>query len=282
MISVIVCSANKDRIALVSRNISATIGIPHELIVIEDASKAGICDGYNRGAAQAQYDTFCFVHDDVEFITDNWGQRILQHFALDPSLGIVGLAGGRYKSNTLSGWYTGMKAADCSYIFQRRPDGSNRKFMAKPAGFEGESVPVRTLDGVLLCMPKKVWQQYPFNSDKLKGFHFYDMDISLRVSQTYKAAVVYNIELVHFSMGNFGNEWVHANIDFHERVRPVPLPCSTGDLSGLNKEVLVARAWLKRLRSEKISFANKLLWCRKSGVWDMKSNWYFILRFLVF
>ncbi len=63
-----------------------------------------ICEAYNRGAAKAKYDILCFVHDDVEFITPDWGKNILQHFADDPDTGVLGVGGSICKCRMASAW----------------------------------------------------------------------------------------------------------------------------------------------------------------------------------
>ncbi|SEW44698.1 Glycosyltransferase like family protein [Chitinophaga sp. YR573] len=279
MVSVIICSANKNRLALVKQNIADTIGANYELIVMEDAASTGICDAYNRAAEKALYEVLCFVHDDVAFQTPNWGKLLSDHFERDEKLGLLGLAGSRYKSKTLSGWWTGIRAADCCNILQRKRNGDHRRFLARPEGLTGDAVPVRTLDGVMLVMRKKVWKEIPFNSEKLKGFHFYDLDLSLRVSEKYTAAVIYNVDLVHFSMGHFSDQWIKAAVYFHKEVSPVTLPCSIEELPG-NNEQSVSKSWLSRLRREKISFKVKMLWCRESGSWQFPANRPYVIRFL--
>jgi len=280
MVSIIICSANKDRLALVKQNIADTIGADYELIVMEDAASTGICEAYNRAAEKALYEILCFVHDDVAFQTLNWGQLLSGHFERDEKLGLLGLAGSRYKSKTLSGWWTGIQEADCCNILQRRKNGHYRRFLARPAGLAGDAVPVKTLDGVMLVMRKKVWKEIPFNSEMLKGFHFYDMDISLRVSEKYRVAVIYDIDLVHFSMGHFSDQWISAAVHFHKEVCPVGLPCSIDTLPGDNEQA-VNRSWLSRLGIEKITFKAKMLWCRESGAWKFPANRLYMIRFLV-
>jgi hypothetical protein len=134
---------------------------------------------------------------------------------------------------------------------------------------EGKSIPVRTLDGVWMCMRKEVWRAIPFNTAKLKSFHFYDIDISLRVSAVHKVAVVFDVELVHFSNGNYGDAWVEGAIDFHENVNEIPLPCSVDGVIAPEWELNVQRAWLRRLRIEKISFKNKQRWVKSAGATDL-------------
>ena len=81
MISVIICSANESRMQKIRENVAATIGVEHELVMVTNAKEiGGICSGYNAGAEQAVFDTLCFVHDDVSFLTNGWGQRVLAHF----------------------------------------------------------------------------------------------------------------------------------------------------------------------------------------------------------
>ncbi|SFD81763.1 Glycosyltransferase like family protein [Chitinophaga sp. CF118] len=280
MISVIICSANAARAADVTRNITATIGVPHELIVIDNAKAlGGMCAGNNAGAQRAVYDICCFVHDDVAFLTNDWGTRVIAHFNEDEQLALIGLAGSRYKSKTLSGWYTGLQEADCCNIYQRKKNGKDRQFYMRPEGMEGKSVQVKTLDGVWLCMRKQVWQKHPFNSERLNGFHFYDLDISLRVSSFYKVSVVYDVDVSHFSKGNFGDEWVLGAINFHENVNKVTLPCSVDGVISPQWESAVIRAWLRRLSIEKISFKNKKLWCRAAGASGLKEILPFYFNF---
>ena len=279
MISVVICSANSARTIKVRENIAATIGVAHEIIVISNAKElGGMCAGYNTGAEKATYDFLCFVHDDVEFLTKDWGKEVIAGFSQDNRLGLIGIAGSRYKSKTLSGWWTGLPEADCCSIFQRTPKGNNRKITLRPPGMDGKMIPVRTLDGVLLCMPKKVWQQYPFNT-KLKGFHFYDLDISLRISQHYTVAVVYNIDLVHFSPGGFGDEWVQGAIRYHEQENEVALPCSVDGILTDEQEKKVCFSWLQRLRLEHISKANRERWVEASGARNFPGSKRYIAGF---
>src|ERR1044072_1025199 len=94
MISVIICSANERRIEKIRENVAATIGVEHELVIITNAKEiGGICKGYNAGAEQAVFDTLCFVHDDVTFLTQDWGQKALDHFNGKTPRGLIGLAG---------------------------------------------------------------------------------------------------------------------------------------------------------------------------------------------
>lgn len=281
MVSIVICSIDPQRMRTVSANIQATIGIEHEVIIIDNAKElGGMGAGYNTGASRAKYDIICFMHDDVEFLTQGWGQCVLTHFKSSASPGLIGIAGSRYKSKTISGWWTNQPKADCCNIYQRLPTGKDRKFLLRPAGKNDVSVPVKVLDGVWLCTRKKIWEEFPFNTAELKGFHFYDLDISLRISEKYTVAVVYDVDLLHFSNGNFGDEWVRGAIYFHEQVNKVPLPASV-DVPAANAEAHVCKAWLQRLQIEKISWQNRKLWVKAAkamdhpGLWPAVAGFYF-------
>lgn len=291
MISVIICSANESRMQKIRENVAATIGVEHELVMVTNAKEiGGICSGYNAGAEQAVFDTLCFVHDDVSFLTNGWGQRVLAHFQGRTPPGLIGLAGSRYKSAVVSGWATGLLHYDCCNIFQEDVQGIRRRIYLHPQAAAVEPppvlVPAASLDGVLLCMPKAVWQEYPFNAEKLPGFHFYDLDISLRVGQRYTIGVVYDIDLVHYSMGNFGAGWIQHAIHFHRAVNTAPLPAlaplTAGErvIPGVERKVAVY--WLNRLMKEPIDLRTRYKWIMDTGAWKVPQLWPHAAKLLLY
>lgn len=281
MITIITCTAVPGRLEKVKQSIESTIGLPYELIAIDNADgKMGLCQAYNTAAAKASSNILCFMHDDVEFLTQHWGQRVMRHFESDATLAAIGLAGSRYKSRIPSGWWSGLADCDCCHIRQLKADGQTEYVHVRPSHLEAEAIPVKVLDGVWMCMRKEVWTAFPFAEDKLNGFHFYDVDVSLRISTSHKIAVVYDVDIVHFSYGVFADEWLREAIHFHKTVNKVPLPVSLEAAPAKDPETIVARAWLLRLRREKISFRNKLAWCSYTRAWQNPGNWPYIFLFL--
>ncbi|GEP97297.1 hypothetical protein CCY01nite_35570 [Chitinophaga cymbidii] len=262
-------------------SIADTIGLSYELIAVDNTDgRMGLCEAYNTAAKKASFDVLCFMHDDVQFLTKDWGKRVVAHFSADDALAAIGLAGSRYKSRTLSGWWSGLADCDCCNIRQQKPDGEIEHVYVRPPLLSGDVIPVRVLDGVWICMRKEVWQEFPFAEEQLRRFHFYDVDVSLRISAKRKVAVVYDVDLVHFSYGAFGNDWIREAIRFHRSVNQVKLPGAIGTPHERNPERAVMRAWLLRLRREKISLRNKLAWCKTAGVWQNPGNWPYIFLFL--
>lgn len=93
MISVIICSRQSDITSEQRRNILDTVGCECELVIIDNSGKRySIFSAYNEGVRKSKGDILCFVHDDVEFVSANWGEKIIGHFD-DKSIGIVGFAG---------------------------------------------------------------------------------------------------------------------------------------------------------------------------------------------
>ena len=282
MISVIICSINKGLAQQVQKNIAATIGVVWESIVIENTvSPKSLTEVYNVGASKAKYDVLLFVHEDVLFQTENWGKKLLDYFEKDNSLGLIGIAGSKYKSSVPSGWFSGIEALDCCNILHVDSNDQKLPMYFNPApGTRTQYVVV--LDGVLLCCKKNVWQQVKFDETLLKGFHLYDIDFSFRVAQKFKVIVSFEIDLIHLTEGgNFGDEWVNNTLLWHSE-KQSSLPFYTKDLSVKKSkfESVFVRNWLIRLKQGDISFSNKITWLSKSRTWRYITAWPFVVLFL--
>ena len=105
MISIII-STRKDKSSLknIIENFSSTIGVEHEYVFIENGGKYSLCEAYNLGVEKAQFDYFCFVHDDILIKSENWGVKLISLMENDTSIGLIGVAGTKFKSTYPSGW----------------------------------------------------------------------------------------------------------------------------------------------------------------------------------
>jgi hypothetical protein len=283
MISVVICSVKKHLAAQIKSNIDNTIGVPWEAVIIDNTSPSrGITAVYNDGASRASFPILCFVHEDVAFLTQDWGKKIVGYFEADPGLGIVGVAGATYKSKTVAGWMTSVPHFDHYNITHRDPSGKNEKMSSGQSSQEG-LIQVITLDGVFLCVPKKVITEIPFDETLLTGFHLYDIDLSWRIAKKYKAAVTLGIDLLHFTEGgDFGDRWLTATMNWHDHYRNELPSLIPGTVVTGNEERTVARFYLKRLRTEKISFRNKLKWVANSDAMKDPALWSYVLLFFVY
>lgn len=286
MISIIICSINNDYLRTVTENISKTIGVEYELLVWENIyEKKGICEVYNLMAEQARFPLLCFLHEDVLFTTDNWGLILAGVFGEHPEIGVAGLAGSAYKSAMFSGWHTNNDRFDY-FNYTHRTNGVDH-LDRHPVDPQGDVFPVVCVDGVLIACSRQVWRDIRFDEQNLRGFHFYDIDFSVRAARKYGVAVMMNIGLVHITQGgDYGDRWVEAAMNYHTRQDgrlPFYLQGPPEPPQIVEDELLVASLWLDRLKNEKISLRNKLAWIRLQRLMGRGPTlWYPILRFLIF
>ena len=99
MISIVICARANDINEALKENIQNTIGVPYELIVIDNGkNEYSIFSAYNKGVTLSNYDIVCFMHDDISFETMGWGNIVttqLQKF----NVGAIGVAGAPYFCN---------------------------------------------------------------------------------------------------------------------------------------------------------------------------------------
>ena len=221
MLSIIISSYQPHYYQALEKNIAETIGIPYEVIKVDNPGKMGICEAYNHGAQKAQYDYLLFLHEDVLFETPNWG-LILTQLLSKKSIGCVGLAGGDYVSTYPLPWWQN-KERRFFHLNQILPNGSEQKLRIH------ENKNVVFLDGVFIACRKNIFLETRF-SDYLQGFHGYDMDFSWRASQTHQNIVSHEITLTHFSAGHPNIEWFKSLILIWEQSKIAPKSTTTAQL----------------------------------------------------
>lgn len=281
MVSIIICSVNPVDLSRITENIAATVGVEFELLVWDNRiSQTGLCEVYNSLAAKAKFDYFIFMHEDIQFTTHEWGRNLLSFFELHPKAGVAGVAGSKYKSALFSGWYTGIKEFDCATIIHRYSYGDEAQLL-KP-GKELLPEEVVCLDGVFICCKRSVWELTKFDQLNLRGFHFYDIDFTLRTSKLCSLAVVYDIGIIHITKGgDFGNKWVDTAINYHLR-KVVSMPCSCAESSNKNIDKIIAKTWLDVLKNYEVSWRNKWRWISCQKLYSKPYLYYSIAKFIFY
>lgn len=223
MISFIICSINPNKAKSVEENVRATIGIDCEFIIVDNRQDCrGICAVYNSGAKMAHNSYLCFLHEDVCFRGDDWGQSIVDKLS-EPECGVIGFMGSVYKTKAPSGWNC-IPRLNRSHFIQSS-DVTSRKSDCCHLGFE----PVLVLDGACMFVRKDLWQMCWFDDAVLSGFHCYDLDFCLSVAKLgYKNFVCSTVWLEHFSEGGFNIDWVASTLSLHRKWHQF-LPMSNGD-----------------------------------------------------
>ncbi len=200
MLSIIVCSRNSKLPKLFIESLEKTIGVDFEIICIDNSeNKYSIFSAYNKGFLLSKYPYLCFVHEDVLFHTQNWGEVIIKHLQV-PKTGIIGLAGGDLVPRVPSMWWA---LNPTEKIIQTDINGKKQSIKnCYPKDYNKPTRSVVLLDGVFLCMKRELFDKIKFD-ETLEGFHCYDYDIAIQsIHAGYYNYVVFDIDIEHFSIGN--------------------------------------------------------------------------------
>lgn len=189
MLSIIVSTYKPHNFAALEQNITDTAGIAFEIIKIENPGIMGICEAYNSGVKKANFENLLFIHDDIEFKTQNWGSILILHLK-DQDTGVLGVAGSNYVPTAPSGWFIEKK--------QKESTSEKQKAIA--------------LDGVFLSCTKAKFNNIKFNETYIKGFHGYDYEFCLRMAKLYQNYIIHDIQIVHLSNGNPDKLFLDNNI----------------------------------------------------------------------
>lgn len=231
MISIIICSRTSVISDNLLENILHTIGADHELIVIDNSeNKYSIFEAYNIGINKSKGEIVCFIHDDINFLTLNWGGILIKIFNENKKVGLIGVAGAKSKTKMPSAWWNCGDKDLYMNINQYLANG-NKEYWYK--GFDKSTIEeVVVIDGVFMAARKD--NSISFNT-KLTGFHNYDLNLSFEyLKKGYIVVVTNNILLDHFSIGVLNESWYKSALQIHKLYNDfLPLNKSNNSYSSL-------------------------------------------------
>ncbi len=212
MLSIIICSRNPDISSTLKENIKNTTGVDYEIIVVDNSkNNYSIFSAYNKGIQQSKFPYLCFVHEDVSFISENWGEKVVQHLSNEKT-GIIGIAGGGLMTRIPSSWSIGNSGMN---IIQY--DKNKTKILKVPADYMYNSYPAILLDGVFLSMRRNLYSSIKFD-ETFSGFHGYDFDISTQsIVAGYNNYIVYDVLLEHYSAGKKNFQYFYNLIQVYKK-----------------------------------------------------------------
>ncbi len=216
MISIIISSYQPQFYNSLEKNISETCGINYEIIKVSNDGVMDITKAYNLGAQSAIYPYLLFLHEDVIFHTQKWGEKLIAHFN-KPDTGIIGVAGSLYVPYAPSGWYVSRSNLNYATYIQN----TKNKLNPKPQNiFPPNTNKTRAfaIDGVFMAITKENFIKNQF-CENMNGFHGYDLEISLRYSETLNNFIINDITIEHFSPGNMDEKWFDNNIIIREKFK---------------------------------------------------------------
>jgi GT2 family glycosyltransferase len=204
MISIIICSRMAKIKETLQKNIEESIGVPYEIVLIDNSKNDfDIFTAYNKGVSLSKYSILCFMHDDIEFKTLKWGENVIEKFKND-KLGAIGVAGAPYYPILAGPWWSG--GVISKNIIQNQHVNPDYITYQAPSNNQLEVV---VLDGVWICIRKSLFEKIAFDSEQLKGYHLYDVDICLQINYLgYKIMSVNDILIQHASRGLMNQNWM--------------------------------------------------------------------------
>jgi hypothetical protein len=208
------------------QNIADTIGCKYEILFEDNLiAKNSITTVYNRLGQSAIYEYLLFIHEDMKFLDINWGERLVQ-LMNDTNVGLVGLSGAIYKSK-----YPAIWSASNESGFRI----SGNQYKKGTYSLQGQKLyEVAVIDGCFMATKKTIFSKYPFD-ENLKGFHGYDIELSLHIGKDYKILVSTEIDFLHCSNGIQNQDWLASSLYVHKKWK-TELPKIIGDIS--QKEIL--------------------------------------------
>lgn len=233
-LSLIFCCRSERLPERLLQNIEATVGCTYELIVVDNSRQEySIYEAYQRGYEKSRGEYLAYLHDDILFHTQNWGPLLLEHLQV-AGAGIMGIGGRDTLVRVPSSWTVRLPYI---HLTQSDKNRTKRKIKHRPNGFNETRAKVIMLDGVMLCMHRKVMDTISFDT-QLSGFHGYDFDCCIQSAAAgFQNYVMYNIDIEHFSRGN-------ADINYYKNLIRVfenhaaDLPLSVIELSRAEQQVL--------------------------------------------
>lgn len=240
MLSVIICSVSKEKLAQTIANIEATIGVEHEVIAIDNLEhQYPITKAYNIGAEKASFPYLLFVHEDVRFHSSGWGSFIEEKLK-EPNCGVIGFAGTKMMQDVYSGWLQDHDWMSL-FLYQGTKEGET-ELRTYGVTLEHPFEEVVALDGLALFVRKNVWEEFKFDEEHLSGFHCYDVDFTLRIaaSKRYENYVCtsFRVLVEHQSEGNLNDSWFTDTIRMHRTLWKPLLPIYVDGFSFNKKRVL--------------------------------------------
>ena len=231
MISIIICHRNPKFLLDTSKSIEQTIGIPHEIIIIDNTeNKYGICQAYNFGASQSKYNVLCFAHEDTLYHTPNWGVEVLKILE-DQQVGLLGLMGTCALPTVPAPWWHTTDELIRSRVLQRwatGTDSTHTTLIANNPKNESLSDTV-VVDGFWMCCRKDIWKENQFDESTFTDFHLYDHDFALQIIQKHAVVVTHEILVEHFSWGDKNQQWLESLFKFYDKWNTV-LPIKTASV----------------------------------------------------
>lgn len=186
-------------------------------ILAIDGNTQDIPTGYNRGVLESGLAShpeavFVFVHDDVRLMCNFDLLQQALDLTVKDGTGVVGVAGTTLLNENGCWWFNSPDCRGSVYHSNEEKTILHQNVWPGPGhAFYGEVV---ALDGLFLCCSAATFEKIGGFRTNLPGFHFYDIDFSLRSHLMGLKNFVVPLPIYHGSIGRLSGDWEAARRDF--------------------------------------------------------------------
>jgi hypothetical protein len=125
---------------------------------------------------------------------------------------VIGVAGTAYIQSRYPYWV----AAKSPFIHGQVIHHNKQLKLSRYSDAVGDQ-PVVAVDGLLMAVSKETFRKHRFDAKTFDGFHFYDIDFSVRASEDSKMLVTTDILTKHLSGGSFNDSWKQYRDRFRKK-----------------------------------------------------------------
>jgi glycosyltransferase involved in cell wall biosynthesis len=180
-----------------TRELFDRFAYPFPLTYDRDDLSTTVIAALNRAWRLATTEYICLLHNDTELITPDWLDRLLRPFE-DPRVGMTGLFGAKR--------------------IRRTGNFAGRTIVHSLAGGPTVRPPweeVAVIDGVCMCLPRRLMEAVGGLDESLGFFHGFDKDLSFAVRERGRRCLVVHAPFHHRGGGTRTREF--ADRPEHER-----------------------------------------------------------------
>ena len=202
-IGIIFSSKENDKSEFIN-HLAQTCGVDTSIYAIHNPNGASLSSVYHQMLTNGNVkeDIVVTVHDDIEFLKNDWGKELKRLFEENKEYGIIGVAGSA-QFDDMGAWWRYSKIY--GQVLHRH-DGKSWLTTFSPL-LDHDLEEVAVIDGLFMAfMPSRIKYIY---EPTLNGFDFYDIDFCLNnfVHKSCKIGVTTNIRMAHNSIGELKESW---------------------------------------------------------------------------
>ncbi len=238
MISLIICSRSKDISKKLRENVEETIGTDFEWVIIDNsAGNLSIFKAYNLGVKRAHGNILCFMHDDILFLSNKWGEVVNNAFRME-NLGLLGVIGNHVVPACPASWWTACyEEGHVIQYYESEKRQENLQY------FKVNNRQVSIVDGLWFCIPHSLFSSIAFDEKTFSGFHCYDTDICLQIlKQGRTISVANDIDIQHNSDGFLSPQFIKERQLWFDKWKSMLPICQGIDLSQNELEAITQMA----------------------------------------